>query len=69
MDINDVDKHIGQRVRVNGSRDLFFCGELRPIINNDSIELIIVKRTKRGLIYLQADKKFYAVPPHNVDLI
>lgn len=63
-----IRKNIGKKAIVNGRGDLAFLHELRSIIFNKT-ELTIVKLTRGGMAYLTDGKKFYKVPPRNVDVI
>lgn len=67
-----IQANIGKKVYVTGDGDLYFNGELRPIISSRhrQVELTIVKLTKGGKAYLVADDGlFYSVPIKNVKLI
>lgn len=66
-----INSNIGNKVYVNGNWDLAFNGELRPIINNLELDLVIVKLTKKGDAYLYSEqnKLFYTVPIQNIRLI
>jgi hypothetical protein len=63
-----ISQNIGKKAIVNGNRDLAFNGELKPIIFNKT-ELTIVKLTRGGMAHLTDGKRFYTVPPGNVDVI
>lgn len=72
MKQSEVESNIGNKVYVDGGRDLAFNGELQPIISyrDKMVELTIIKLNKNGRVHLQCDKgKFYSVPCRNVNLI
>jgi len=61
-----INKNIGNLVYITGDRDLGMDGELRKLIHDKTI-LILVKLTKAGRAYLKdANGKFYSVPARNV---
>ena len=70
MKREDVNKHKGRKVVLNGKGDLAFEGELKPLIRN-KVPLYIVKLTRGGMVYLTdvSGKFFYSAPPTNVDIV
>jgi len=62
-----IEKNIGNLVYITGEGDLAIHAELRDIIHNKT-PLRIIKLTRGGLAYLQDEKtkRFYTVPPKNV---
>ena len=72
MKHSEIEKHIGERVTINGYGDLAFEFEVKPLIydRDNNFDIRILRLTKGGLVQLQVDGKVFhtCVPSKNVDL-
>lgn len=62
---------IGAYVQISSRGDLYFRGNLRPILRSGGLgpPVVLVKITKGGMALVRADDgREYVVPPRNVEL-